>query len=63
MLRCVRQEVSCSLVFFNVMKEMEMELGRVEVRFSEEERDWRFPGLLYADKLVLRGEKSTGEDP
>ena len=26
------------------------------MRFREEEREWRLPGLLYADELVLWGE-------
>ena len=26
------------------------------MRFQEEEREWRLPGLLYADDLVLCGE-------
>ena len=33
-----------------------MGMGRREVRFQEEGREWRFPGLLYADDLVLCGE-------
>ena len=30
------------------------------MRFQEEGREWRMPGLLYADDLVLCGE--SGED-
>ena len=26
------------------------------MRFQEEGREWRFPGLFYADELVLFGE-------
>ena len=37
------------------MKEVEMGMGRRGVSFQEEEREWRFPGLLYADHLVLCG--------
>ena len=33
-----------------------MGIGRREVRFLEDGRDWRFPSLLYADDLVLCGE-------
>ena len=39
-----------------VMKDVKMEMGRRGVRFQEEEREWRLPGLLYADHLVLCGE-------
>ena len=34
---------------FNVYMDTVME----EVRFQEEGREWRLPGLLYADDLVL----------
>ena len=30
-----------------------MEMGRRGVRFLEEWREWRLPGFLYADDLVL----------
>ena len=33
-----------------------MGMGRRRVRFLEEGREWRLPGLLYADDLVLCGE-------
>ena len=36
-----------------VMKEVKMGMGRRGVSFLEDEREWRFPGLLYADDLVL----------
>ena len=39
-----------------VMKEVKMGTGRMGVRFLEEGREWRLPGLLYADDLILRGE-------
>ena len=47
--------------FFNlymdtVMKEVKMGMGRRGVRFQKEGREWRLPGLLYADDLVLCGE-------
>ena len=37
-----------------VMKEVKMEMGRGRV--SWDWREWRLPGLLYADELVLCGE-------
>ena len=57
----VRQECIMSLWFFNVhmdavMKEVEMGMGRGDVRFQEEGRESRLPGLLYADDLILCGE-------
>ena len=33
-----------------------MGMGRTGVRFLEDGREWRFPGLLYTDGLVLCGE-------
>ena len=38
------------------MMEVKMGMGRREVRFQEERKEGRFPGLLYADDLVLCGE-------
>ena len=38
------------------MKDGNMGMGRKGVRFQEERREWRLPGLLYADDLVLCGE-------
>ena len=38
-----------------VMKELKMGMGRRGVRFLEDVREWRSPGLLYADNLVLCG--------
>ena len=48
----------CPLGFFYlymdaVMKEVKRVMRKMRVRFSEEEREWRLPSLLYADKLVL----------
>ena len=34
-----------------VIKELKMEMGRMRV--MEERREWKLPGLLYADDLVL----------
>ena len=39
-----------------VIKEVKIGMGRRGVRFLEKERNWRLPGLLYADDLVLCGE-------
>ena len=33
-----------------------MGMGRIEVRYLEEGKEWRLHGLLYADDLVLCGE-------
>ena len=43
---------------FNVYMEEggKMRMGKRVVRFQEEEREWRLPGPLYADDLVLCGE-------
>ena len=38
-----------------VMKEVKMGMRRRGVRFQEEGREWRLPGLLYADDLVWCG--------
>ena len=39
-----------------VMKEVKMGMGRRGVRFLEDGRECRLPGLLYADDVVLCGE-------
>ena len=39
-----------------VMKELKMGMERREVRFQEQGRVWRLPGLFYAEDLVLCGE-------
>ena len=36
-----------------VMKEVKMGMGRRGVSFMENGKEWRLPGLLYADDLVL----------
>ena len=41
-----------------VMKEVEKGMGRREVRFLEG-REWKLPGLLYTDDLVLFGESEN----
>ena len=38
---------------------MKMGMGRRGVRFKKEGREWRLPGLLYEDDLVLGGESET----
>ena len=35
------------------MKDMKMKMGKRGVRFLDECREWRLPGLLYVDKLVF----------
>ena len=57
----LRQGCIISLWLFNVymdglMKEVKMGMGRRGMRFLEDEREWRLPGLLYADDLFLCGE-------
>ena len=39
-----------------VMKEVKIRMGRRRVSFLEDGREWRLPGLLYADDLFLCGE-------
>ena len=39
----------------SVMKQGKMGMGRRGVRFLEEGRERRLPGLLYADDMVLYG--------
>ena len=60
--RGMRQECIMSSWVFNVymdtvMKELKMGIGRRGVRFQEEGREWKLPGLLYADDLVLCGDR------
>ena len=38
------------------MKKAKIWMGRRGVRFQKEEIEWRLPGLLYVDDLVLCGE-------
>ena len=57
----VREACVISSWFFNVYMdaviiERKLGMGRREVRFLERGREWRFPGLLYSDDLVLCGE-------
>ena len=39
-----------------LMEELKMGMGRKDVRFQEEGREGRLPGILYPDDLVLCGE-------
>ena len=57
----VKQGCIMSLWLFNlymdgVMKEVKMGIGRRGVSFLEDGREWRMPGLLYAEDLVQCGE-------
>ena len=54
----VRQRSIMSHWLFNVYMDamMKMRMGRRGVRFLEDRRDGRLPGLLYAGDLVLWGE-------
>ena len=57
----VKQGCIMSLWLFNlymdgVMKEVKMGIGRRQVSFLEDGREWRMPGLLYAEDLVQCGE-------
>ena len=57
----VREGCIMSTWLFNVyinavMKEVKIGMRRREVKFLEESRKWRLPGLLYADDMVLCGE-------
>ena len=39
-----------------VMKEVKMVMERRRVSFIEDRREWKLPGISYADNLVLCGE-------
>ena len=39
-----------------VIKKLNIEMGRRGVNFMEDGRDWKLPGLLYVDVLILCGE-------
>ena len=43
-------------VYIDTVMKVQMGIGRREVRFLEERREWRLPSILYADDLVLCGE-------
>ena len=48
--------ISPNVYMDGVMKEVKMGMGRRGVSFLEDGREFRLPGLLYADDLVLCGE-------
>ena len=53
---CIKSPWLFNVYMNAVMKEVKMGMGKRGVRFQEEGREWRLPGLLYADDLVLCGE-------
>ena len=53
---CIMSLWLCNVYMDSVMKEVKMRKGRRGVRFQEEGREWRLPGLLYVDDLVLCGQ-------
>ena len=50
---CIMSLWLLSVYMDAVMKEVKIGIGRMGMRFIEEERGWRLLGLLYADNLVL----------
>ena len=42
-------------VYMNAVMKVKMGIGKRRVRFLVEAKEWRSPGLLYADYLVLCG--------
>ena len=48
--------LQCNVYKNVVMKEVKMGIGRMGVVFLEEVREWRLPGISYADDFVLYGE-------
>ena len=51
---CIKSPWLFNVYMDGVMKKVGM--GRRGVSFLEEGREWRLPGLLYADDLVVCGE-------
>ena len=47
---------------YDGMMEVKLEMGRRGVRFLGYGREWRLPGLLYTDDLVLCGESAGGPE-
>ena len=43
-----------------VMKEVKMGMWRMGVTFLEDEKEWRLPGPLYVEALVLCDESEEG---
>ena len=58
--RCIMSPWLFNIYMETMMKEVKMGMGKRGVRFQEEGREWRLPGLLYADNLVLCGESEGG---
>ena len=63
-LKGVRQGCAMSLWLLNVhmdavIKEVKVGIGRLGVRFQEEGREWRYPGFLYANDLILCSESGV----
>ena len=64
----VRQGCIMSPLLFNVymdrvMEEVKLGMGRRGVRSLEDGREWRLPGFIYADDLVLCGESEEDLKP
>ena len=45
-----------NLYMDGVIKEVKIAMGKMGVSFLMDGREWRLPGLFYADDLVLCGE-------
>ena len=54
--KCIMSPWLFSVYMDGVMKDVKMGMGRRGVSFMEDGREWKLPGLLYADDLVLCGE-------
>ena len=46
-----------------VLKEVKMGMGRRGVRFLDDGKEWKLPGFVYADDLVLCGESEEDLRP
>ena len=56
---CIMSPRFFSVYMDGVTKEVKIGVGRRGVRFLEDERVWRLPGLLYVDDLVLCTDKGV----
>ena len=52
----VSLDFQCIQYMDAVMKKLKMGMGEIGVRFLEEGKEWRLPGILYTDDLVLCGD-------
>ena len=43
------------MIMDEVIKEVKVEIGTIGVKFLEEEREWRLPGLFYTDDWIFCG--------